>query len=1008
MTISKRNSHFVITLVLAAALIAPLRANAQVLYGSIVGSVKDASEAAIAGATVQITNAETNQMREASTDVTGAYSFPTVQAGIYAVKVTKPGFATFTRNEVPVTINSVTRVDMALKVGDVTESITVGAETAILQTDRSEVRSEMVSKEMENLPVPIGRNYQQLFRALPGFTPPENAHSIPSNPSRALAFNVNGTSRTSNNTRIDGASSANLQMPHVAAYVPALESIDTVNVVTNSFDAEQGLAGGAAINVQVKSGTNELHGSGFEYHSNQRIKAKPFFLPVGQGKPKLVYNQFGATIGGPIKRNKLFYFLSYEGTTDRRNASNFYTVPTAAIKRGDMSDSPRLIYDPTTGDSLGANRTPMPGNLVPAARISPISRKIADLVPLPNQPGLLTSNYFAAAPFIFDRHTGDSKINWNASSKLSVFGRWSMLQYNSYNQQAFGDAIGGPPIGGGNPGYGDGRTYSLTLAATYVFTPQFIVDAYYGYTRMDTNSQQPRLDEKIGLDFLGIPGTNGTRRFEGGWPRFVIDNYTNVGINEDYMPYFRRDPQFQYVANANWTKGTHNIRFGVDLYRQHLNQTQVEFIGGAFHGAQGGFTFSGGPTALRGGLASNQFNSYATFLLGLPTRIGKIHAAQNEWALRAWLYSTYIRDRWNVTNKLTVDYGVRWEYFPFPTRVERGIERFDAGINKMLICGIGSIPRGCGVEISKKRFAPRFGIAYRASRNFVIRTGYGITNDPYAILEPLRANYPVLTPLNLEGPNSFQPAERTLAQGIPTVVVPSLGDGILDVPPTSAVATVPVNLKRGYVQSWNFTLQRELKYGFTAQAGYVGTRQTRQLSYRDLNAGQVIGAGQNGRPLLQRFGRTAATTEYGPVGTGQYNALQASLSRRMTQGLQFIANYTWSKSIGITNNSYDDGPRIQAMAYFNLNRAVRDYDRTHNLQMTSIWELPLGTGRRWLNQNGIVSAIVGGWQVNNLISFMSGRPFYVSSSGTSLDMPGSSQRADQIKPNVQIDRKSVV
>ncbi|MCL5745396.1 MAG: carboxypeptidase-like regulatory domain-containing protein, partial [Acidobacteria bacterium] len=384
-------------------LIAGHAANAQVLYGSIVGNVKDSSEAAITGATVQVTNTETNQVREATTDLTGAYSFPTVQAGVYVVKVTKPGFATFTRSEVAVTINSVSRVDVALKIGDVTESITVGAEAAILQTDRSEVRAEMVSKEMENLPVPIGRNYQQLFRALPGFTPPDNAHSIPSNPSRALAFNVNGTSRTSNNTRIDGASSANLQMPHVAAYVPALESIDTVNVVTNSFDAEQGLAGGAAINVQVKSGTNDLHGSGFEYHSNQRMKAKPFFLPVGQRKPKLVYNQFGGTIGGPIKHNKLFYFLSYEGTTERRNASGTWTVPTAAIKKGDMSASPRLVFDPTTGDSQGYNRTPMPGNIVPAARISPIARKIADLVPLPNQPGLLTANYFAAAPFIFDR-----------------------------------------------------------------------------------------------------------------------------------------------------------------------------------------------------------------------------------------------------------------------------------------------------------------------------------------------------------------------------------------------------------------------------------------------------------------------------------------------------------------------------------------------------------------------------------------------------------------------------
>src|SRR6185436_15109228 len=269
------------------------------------------------------------------------------------------------------------------------------------------------SQEMVNLPVPLGRNYQQLFRTLPGFAPPANAHSVPTNPSRALAFNVNGSSRSSNNTRIDGASSTVIQLPHIVAYVPALESIETVNVVSNSFDAEQGLAGGAAISVQTKSGTNELHGAGFEYNSIQAMKAKPFFLPVGQNKPKLVYNQFGGALGGPIKKDKLFYFVAYEGTTDREAASRFGTVPTAAIKAGDMSASTRLIYDPDTGDFQGNNRTPFADNRVPASRISAVSQKLADLTPLPNLPGI-SNNYFLAAPFLFDRHTYNGKVDYRA------------------------------------------------------------------------------------------------------------------------------------------------------------------------------------------------------------------------------------------------------------------------------------------------------------------------------------------------------------------------------------------------------------------------------------------------------------------------------------------------------------------------------------------------------------------------------------------------------------------
>jgi hypothetical protein len=356
---------------------------AQVLYGSIVGNVRDATEAAVSGATVVVTNKETNQSRQTTTDEAGSYSFPTLQSGTYDIRITKEGFSTFTKQDALVTLNTITRVDVALKVGAITESVTVAAETATLQTDRSEVRAEIVSREMVNLPVPLGRNYQQLFRTLAGFAPPANAHSIPTNPSRSLAFNVNGTSRSSNNTRLDGASSTTIQLPHITAYVPSLEAIDTVNVVTNSFDAEQGLAGGAAISVQTRSGTNDLHGALYEYNTVQALKAKPFFLPQGQRKPKWVYNQYGAALGGPIQRAKLFYFLAWEGTNDRQNASRFATVPTAAMKAGNMSDSPRPVYDPLTGDASGSNRVQFPNNQVPASRFSSISRTLAGLTPLP-------------------------------------------------------------------------------------------------------------------------------------------------------------------------------------------------------------------------------------------------------------------------------------------------------------------------------------------------------------------------------------------------------------------------------------------------------------------------------------------------------------------------------------------------------------------------------------------------------------------------------------------------
>src|SRR5436309_1927738 len=408
---------FPLVILALAALAAPERGSAQVLYGSIVGNVKDSTGATVPDAVVSIVQVETKRARQATTNEAGGYTFATIPSGTYILKVSKEGFSPFTENQVPVTINSVTRVDVTLKIGSVSQAVEVTAETALLQTDRSEVRAELTGMELRELPVPV-RNYQSMFRMITRFSVPTNEHSVPSNPSRALRYNVNGTSASSNNVRIDGASSYNIWLPHITAYVPPMEAIETVNVVTNSFDAEQGLAGGSAINVQIKSGTNDFHGSLFEYHHNQHLRARSFFLPPEKDKGKFIYNQFGATFGGPILRDKLFFFASYEGTRDRENVNRIVSVPTEALRKGDLSASVNPIYDPLTGNADGTGRTAFPGNVIPPGRIDPIVQKILPLIPLPNlrnPDGTIPelNNYFVSAPFLFDRWTLDTKISWN-------------------------------------------------------------------------------------------------------------------------------------------------------------------------------------------------------------------------------------------------------------------------------------------------------------------------------------------------------------------------------------------------------------------------------------------------------------------------------------------------------------------------------------------------------------------------------------------------------------------
>jgi hypothetical protein len=430
-----------------------------------------------------------------------------------------------------------------------------------------------------------------------------------------------------------------------------------------------------------------------------------------------------------------------------------------------------------------------------------------------------------------------------------------------------------------------------------------------------------------------------------------------------------------------------------------MNQLQPEATG-ALHGAQGGFTFGAGPTQVVGGPAGNQFNSYGSFLLGLPTEMGRIILTLPEgYTTRQKNYAVYVRDRWNVTPKLTLSYGTRWEYYPFPTRADRGLEWYDIETNKMLVCGVANVPRNCGVDVSKKLFAPRIGFAYRVTPTFVVRAGYGITFDPFSLQRPLRTNYPVLLIQNITSPTAFVPVGR-LENGLPAAQVPAIGNGVLDVPGTFATITTPKKFNRGYIQSWNFTLQKQLPGDFTAGAGYVATRSTRQLGYLDVNSGQEIGLGNAGRPLMARFGRQAATTLVTPFGTTQYDSLQATVSRRFSKGLQLDASYTWSKVIGYGINS-DSGPNfVQALTYFDMNRVVADYDRTHMFHISQVWELPFGAGRK-LASGRVASAILGGWQMNQLWSFYTGAPFSVTSSGTSLNMPGATQRADQVKTNVQ-------
>ncbi len=972
-------------------IIATQFAQAQVLYGSLVGRVEDPSGALLPGASVTVTNKDTGQQRETTADDSGSYAFRDLQAGVYDLKVIQSGFKSYLKAGVIVTLNNVAREDVQMEVGGAAETVTV-TPTASLQTDRADVSTQLDKAQVTNLPLGAGRNFQQLYKLIPGASPPAEQHSDAGNPQRALVTNFNGVSYSNNNTRLDGATVSYPWLPHIVAYVPPAEAVESVNIVTNSFDAEQGMAGGAAVNVSIKSGTNDFHGSAHLFHTNSALRARNFFF-LGDKLPKNIQNQFGGTFGGPIVKNKLFFFGDWERTVRRQNASAFRTLPTEALRRGDFSGTGALIYDPATGNPDGSGRQLFPNNRIPTDRIDPIALKLIQLIPMPNLT-TFPSNYFASGTYQFNRDNFDFKVNYNPTAQATMFARYSISPSNIFDPPSLGEA-GGDALAGGQPGTAPGRVQSAAVGGTYVFSPRVLIDANFGFTRQRLGAENIDIDKNYGLDVLGIPGTNGPDRLQGGYPRFAISGFSSIGNPNVSNPFLFRDNQYVAVGNLSWIRGSHSLRFGGEYTYYTINHFQPQT---AF-GPRGGFNFTGGLTALRatGAAAPTLYNSWADFLLGLPQSMGKDLQFINPDAVRMPSWGIYARDQWQVTRKLTLNYGMRYEYYPFATRDHRGGERYDPETNQVLVGGLGNVPEDTGLDVGRGQIAPRFGLAYRVTEKTVVRAGYGISIDPNSF-RYLRDAYPAVISSQFSGASTFQ-AAGSLRTGIPSVPLPDLSQGVIDLPRAVGTQTFPRVYNRGYIQSFNLTVQHDIGAGFVAQAAYVGSRAIRQTANVNINAAGP-GGGNSGRALFPQFGRTANINSMRPFNTATYNSLQTQVTRRLSDSSIFGLTYTFSKAINYADQS-DSGLTWNWVPMLERNRALAGFDRTHNLQIYGVYGLPFGGGKRWASQ-GVLARIVGGWQLNAIFSRASGTPFTVTSSGTSVNAPGNTQTADQVLPEVAI------
>lgn len=1029
MPVTRRTARSVAALslvcLLLGALLAPQPASAQVLYGSLTGTVTDPTGAILPNATVEALNTGTATAKSMATDDRGAFLFRNLLPGNYTLTITASGFAKYVQESIELKANQERRADVAMALAQSTQQVEVVASAVALQADRADVNTHIDAAQLSSLPImsSAGRNFGALYKFVPGFSlVTEGISSDGGNPQRTMTGNVNGNSFQSNNVKIDGVSNSYIWLPFNSAYVPPTEGIESVSIVTNSADAEQGNVAGASVNVITKSGTNSLHGSAFEDHTDKSLKAENLFQTAGTNKPQYIFNQYGASLGGPIRKNKLFFFGDWEGLKRRQAAAPVKTVinPAGIF---DSSGNANLaggstIYDPATGNADGTGRTPFAGNIIPATRIDPAAKTILGRI---NTAGFLNSagalannNYLAGGSTQMNRDTGDAKVSWVPSDKATVFGRYSISQALLVDPPVLGQAMGGAS-GGGQVGTAPSRIQNVGLGATYTLSPTLLFDANAGYIRQRLGATYaPDLNlGNYGVDTLKIPGTNGNTYLAGGTPAFIVTGWNSMGNSDTGNPFLFRDNQYLYNLNLGWVKGAHSLRFGFENGRDGMNHFQPQ--GGAFQTPRGSFRFIGNVTALKGGAASTKDNSMAQFLLGLPDEVGKAVQVAVPNSLRWQTYSMYARDAWQVSSRLTLTLGVRWEYYPMATADHGGVKLFDIATNQVLIGGYGNTPLDDGVDVGHGQFLPRFGIAYRFGGKMVIRGGYAMNADNNN-WRFFRNNYPATTNSDVSGAGGaggYAPAASLtgealatypgLTAGIPVVAVPDISSGAIPLPSNVAPGNVvPFKFRRGYIHSYNLTLQREFG-GFMAEAGYVGTRGIRLLTNENINA-SYPGGGNTGRWLYPQIKNGNDVNCLCPDANSYYDSLQTKLTWRSKGGNQIGAVYTFSKAINWDDNEEAGGNYGGLIVTGNLlwpypsyrdrNKALAGYDRPQNLQVYGIYALPFGKNKKWATC-GLLAKVAGGWQANWVLSTYSGPPLTLSYSGA-INAPGNTQTADQV------------
>ena len=964
---------------------------AQNWSSNLDGTVLDPSGAAIQEARVTVRNAATNHLRATLTNESGYFSFPFIAAGIYDLEIERQGFASKTVAGIQLQVSRSERLDVTLELARERAKIRVDARPPLIETASPALGDEVGQSRVDLLPL-NARQWSQLVLLAAGAIPayPNATTQQFNTPALGIGFSVNGQRSERNNFSLDGIT---LMEPFAYSLTvnPSVDAIREFRVLESSYSADQGLASGAQVNIASRSGSNRLFGTAYEYLRNNALDARNFFDDPRREISPFRQNQFGASLGGPIRRDRTFFFANYEGLRIHQSITNTTLLPSAALRQGDFSGTNPVTGLPFPAIINPATGLPFQNNVIPDSEIAPLSRAVLDRVPLPNQPNAApgANNHVNVG---LHRVVTDQflvRLDHQLTPQHQLFGRFLYFdsdQLFPFVPNTFAQNPSAPPGFGTNK---DDRGRNLGFGITSVFSPTLIHDFRFGYVYFLGTKAAENIDSNF-LENLGITRAPGaTNR---GIPAINVPGYADLGDSDIFQPFVRRNHTFQFTDNFVWVKGRHTFKFGADIRRLRLYYLVEDF-------GQGIFSFSDGFGAASG-------NAFADFLLGRPF-LSFAQAGNSGGNDRLNYFGMYFSDEFRATRRLTLTYGLRQEFYSPPTNADglasildptnaaRFIVRNDRGQAAGLLASplVQDIQQTYGLSFMTSQeaglplslirpdwsgWAPRLGFAYDldGKSTTALRGGFGVFNSlgelDYAAETRLSA--PITEFLfGLDLCRFFGPGACGQSFAPPQLSY-DLAYQLGNAPP--AAISSPPDIRNGYVYEWTLSLERLLTPATALSVSYAGTT-ARKLPRRALQNQGVPNLPNERRgfhpqtdvnsmfPGSNQFVRATDVNS-------SYNSLIVRLERRMSRGLSFVAGYTLGKSID-TASGLNGTNQPQDNYDLAAERGLSDFDVRHRFVLSSTWELPFGQGRRWLTR-GVGAKLFGNWQFANIVTLQSGQP----------------------------------